>query len=205
MKRPTRLYLIRHGQVTNFSDMTYNGHRDVDITSHGVRQMEAVAERLSVETLAVVYCSDLIRARRGADIIAQRHGLVPNPTPALRELDVKLWEGLDADGVEEMFPGAFDEWKKKGADYRVPGGESIRDLANRVLHALREILDSHSGENVVIVAHGGVNRVIIAEAMGAGFNHLYSIEQDYGCMNIIDYFPEYAVTRLLNRRLFDGD
>ncbi|MDO9514711.1 MAG: histidine phosphatase family protein, partial [Syntrophales bacterium] len=124
MDTPTRLYLIRHGQVANFLDETYNGHKDVDITARGVRQMEAVADRLSDETLAAVYCSDLIRTRRGGDIIAAPHGLEPQSRPALRELDVKPWEGLNADSVEERFPGAFDAWKRQGADYRVPGGES---------------------------------------------------------------------------------
>ncbi|MDD5722247.1 MAG: histidine phosphatase family protein [Syntrophales bacterium] len=206
MDTPTRLYLIRHGQVSNFSGGTYNGHKDVDITAYGVRQMEAIAARLSGEVLAGVYCSDLIRTQRGADIIAARHdGLVPQSLPALRELDVKLWEGLDADGVEEGFPGAFDAWREQGAEYRIPGGESIRDLAGRVIPALRKILGAHDGENVVLVAHGGVNRVILADAMGLDFDHLYSIEQDYGCMNIIDYLPDHAVIRLVNRRLFDGD
>jgi len=202
---PTRLYLVRHGQVVNFEEETYNGHKDVDITAHGVRQMEAVAARLRDETFGGIYCSDMIRTQKGADIITAPHGLIPQCRPALRELDVKLWEGLNADGVEERFPGAFDAWRAQGADYRIPGGERIRDLAERVIPALREILGAHDGENIVLVAHGGVNRVILADAMGVDFNHLYSIEQDYGCMNIIDYLPDYAVVRLVNRRLLDGD
>ncbi|MDO9515568.1 MAG: histidine phosphatase family protein, partial [Syntrophales bacterium] len=123
--------------------------------------------------------------------------------PALRELDVKPWEGLNADSVEERFPGAFDAWKRQGADYRVPGGESIRDLAGRVIPVLRGIFDAHDGESIVLVAHGGVNRVILADAMGLDLNRLYSIEQDYGCMNIIDYLPDYAVVKLVNRQLLD--
>jgi len=202
---PTRLYLVRHGQVANFSEATYNGHNDVDITAHGVRQLEAVADRLKDEDLAGVYCSDLIRTRKGADIIAAHHGLIPQSRPALRELDVKLWEGLNADGIEKQFPGAFDAWRAQGAEYRIPGGESIRDLAERAIPALREILGAHDGKTIALVAHGGVNRVILADAMGAGFDHLYSIEQDYGCMNSIDYFPDYAVVRLVNKRLLDGD
>ncbi|TFG91033.1 MAG: histidine phosphatase family protein [Syntrophobacterales bacterium] len=203
MDTPTRLYLMRHGQVENFVGETFNGHKDVDITAHGVRQMEAVAERLRDEDLAAVYCSDLIRTRKGADIIAVPHGLVPQSLSTLRELDVKLWEGLNAEGVEERFPGAFDAWRAQGADYRIPGGESIRDLTERVIPALREILGAHDGKNIVLVAHGGVNRVILADAMGAGFDRLYSIEQNYGCMNIIDYLPGYAVVRLVNRQLLD--
>jgi alpha-ribazole phosphatase/probable phosphoglycerate mutase len=205
MKTSTRIYLIRHGQVVTYADKSYNGHRDVEITAHGIRQMEAVADRLRGEPLAGVYCSDLIRARRGADIIAASHGLTPRPSPALRELDVKLWEGLNADAVEERFPGAFDAWREQGADYRIPGGERVRDLAERVIPVLREIVRSHAGQAVALVTHGGVNRVILADALGIGFDRLYSIEQDYGCMNIVDYFPDYAVVKLINRRLLDGD
>lgn len=205
METPTRMFLIRHGQVVNYEHGAYNGHRDVDITAHGVRQMEAVAERLKREPLTGVYCSDLIRARRGAGIIAAPHGLIPQALPALRELDVKLWEGLNADAVEEQFPGAFDRWMEQGVNYRIPGGERIRDLVDRVIPIHREILDVHRGETVVLVVHGGVNRVFLADAMGAGFDRLYSIEQDFGCMNIIEYYAEYAVVKLVNGRLLEGD
>ncbi len=200
----TRLFLARHGQVENFSERTYNGHKDVDINELGVRQMEAVADRLRDENLAGVYSSDLIRTKRGAEIIAAGHGLIPKLRFTLRELNVKLWEGLTANEIEEKFPGAFDEWRKNIADYRIPGGESIRDLSLRVVPVLKEILGANRGKNVVVVAHGAVNRVLLADAMGLDLNNIYSIEQDYGCLNIIDYFSGYAVVKLVNGRLFDG-
>jgi len=199
----TRLFLVRHGQVENFAGGIYNGHKDVDITELGIRQMEAIANRLKDENLAGVYSSDLIRTKRGADIIAEKHGLVPESRPALNELDVKLWEGLTANGIEEKFPGAFDEWRKNIADYRIPGGESIRDLSLRVVPALNELLGANRGKNIVLVAHGAVNRVFLANAMELDLNNIYSIEQDYGCLNIIDYFPEYAVIKLINEQLLD--
>jgi len=197
----TRLYLIRHGQVENFSERIYNGQKDVDITDLGVRQMEAVAARLKHEPLAGVYCSDLIRTKRGADIIAAEHGLIPESRFMLRELNVRLWEGLTANEIEEKFPGAFDEWWKNIADYRIPGGESIRDMSIRVVPALKEILAANRGKNVALVAHGAVNRVLLADAMKLDLNNIYSIEQDYGCMNIIDYFSGYTVIKLINSRL----
>ena len=194
----TRLYLVRHGQVTNFSERTYNGQKDVDITELGISQMETVAARLKNENLAGVYCSDLIRAERGAEIIAAKHDLVHQVYPALRELDIKLWEGLTVDEIEERFPGALDEWRKKIADYRIPEGESIRDMAGRVIPVLKEILGANRGKRIVLVAHGAVNRVILADVIKLDLNNIYSIEQDYGCLNIIDYFPEFAVVKLMN-------
>ncbi len=194
----TRLYLVRHGQVVNFSEGTYNGHKDVDISEFGVRQIEAVAEKLKNENLAGVYCSDLIRTKRGAGIIAARHGLTPESCPKLRELNVGLWEGLTIKEIEEQFPGAMNEWRRNGVDYRIPDGESIQDLAGRVIPALKKILNGNYGEDIVLVAHGGVNRVILADSMNLNLKNFYSIEQDYGCLNIIDYFSEFAVVKLMN-------
>lgn len=201
----TRLYLIRHGQVANFAEGTYNGHNDVDISELGVRQMEAVAARLKDEKLAGIYCSDLIRTKRGAEIIAAEHGLTSKSHHTLRELNIGLWEGLTLEEIEKRFPGTLDEWRKKMIDHRIPEGESVRDLAGRVIPALKEILGANHGENIVLVAHGGVNRVILADAMNLDLINFYSIEQNYGCLNIIDYFPELAVVKLMNGQLLDED
>lgn len=198
----TRLYLIRHGQVVNFSEGTYNGHNDVHISELGVRQMEAVAARLKNENLSGIYCSDLIRTKKGAEIIAAEHGLIPEAHHTLRELNIGLWEGLTLKEIETRFPSTLEEWRRKIIDYRMPEGESIRDLAGRVIPALKKILGANHGGNIVLLAHGGVNRVILADAMNLDLENFYSIEQNYGCLNIIDYFPELAVVKLMNRQTF---
>ena len=69
MGKPTRIYLIRHGEVVNHHEGRYNGFNDVDITEEGVKQMRSVAERLNGAKVSAIYCSDLIRAYRGAKII----------------------------------------------------------------------------------------------------------------------------------------
>ncbi|MFA4915215.1 MAG: histidine phosphatase family protein [Syntrophales bacterium] len=200
----TRLYLVRHGQVVNFSDGKYNGQRDVDITETGIRQMEAVAAKLRSEELAGVYCSDLIRAKRGAEIVASEHGLRPESFSNLRELNIGLWEGRTPEEIEVQFPGALSKRSERLVDYRIPGGESIRNLAERVIPTLREILRANYGKNIVLVAHGGVNRVILADAMDLSLKHFYSVEQDYGCLNIIDYFPDCSVIKLMNGQSVQG-
>ncbi len=81
----------------------------------------------------------------------------------------------------------------------MPGGETLLDLAARLRPALRRILDRHPGEEVLVVGHGGVNRVILLDAIGAPLDRLFHIEQNYGCYNIIDYSPDgTAVVKLLN-------
>jgi alpha-ribazole phosphatase/probable phosphoglycerate mutase len=194
----TRLYLVRHGQITNFSEGRFNGHTDVDITELGIRQMEIIAARLKNEKLAGVYCSNLIRTKKGAEIIAEPHGLIPKQYSNLSELNAGLWEGLNMEEIEERFPGALNERGRRIVDYRIPEGESIGDLAGRVIPALKEILNVNHGESVVLIAHGGVNRVILADAMKLNLINFYSIEQGFGCLNIIDYFSGFAVVKLMN-------
>ena len=89
--------------------------------------------------------------------------------------------------------------KKDPARYRSPGGgESIAALAERVLPAFEKIRKEHVGGDFVIVDHGAVNRVILAHALGLDLNRIFNIQQDYGCLNIIDYFPDSVGVRLIN-------
>ena len=66
---------MRHGEVVNGGEKRYNGHIDIDITETGVHQMHRLAERLDGKSVAAVYSSDLIRSRKGAEIISQRLNL----------------------------------------------------------------------------------------------------------------------------------
>ena len=75
-------------------------------------------------------------------------------------------------------------------NYRVPEGESLLDLAGRAVPALQEIVAAHTGENILVVGHGGMNRTLLLDAIGAPLNCLFNIEQQYGCLNIIDFYED---------------
>ncbi|MBI5286788.1 MAG: histidine phosphatase family protein, partial [Deltaproteobacteria bacterium] len=178
-----RLYLIRHGQVVNHHEFRYNGHFDVDITSLGVLQMENLADYLMKEPISAVYSSDLQRATKGAEIIGKRLGLKPVRIHAFRELHLGRWEGLTREEAAQRFPEEAEFRFRDIVRYRVKGGENLYDLKDRVIPALKEVLSRHNGEGIVLAAHGGVNRVILCDAMGLGLENFYRIEQDYGCLS----------------------
>lgn len=195
----TRLYLIRHGQVVNHHEYRYNGHFDVDITPTGVEQMNRLAEFLAKEPIRAMYSSDLQRAVKGARIIGKRLGLDPVMVHALREINLGRWEGLTREEAALKYPEEADFSFKDLATSKVKGGESLVDLKARVIPALREITVRHAGQSICILAHGGVNRVIISDAMGLNVGNFFKIEQDYGCLNVIDYFQDgMAVVKLFN-------
>jgi alpha-ribazole phosphatase len=192
----TRVYLTRHGEVVNPG--VYNGHTDVDITEEGVRQMERLRDRLREKKLAAVYSSDLLRTKKGAQIIAEPHGLKPETFREFREMDFGRWQGLSYAQVMEQYPSDIPQWMNDLENFRVPGGESFLDMCNRAIPKLRELVESHHGQEFALVCHGAMNRVILAEALHLPFAHLLRIEQDYGCLNIIGYSPSWTVVKLVN-------
>lgn len=197
--KATRLYIIRHGQVVNHNEYRYNGHFDIDITPTGVEQMRRVSEFLSRQPIRAVYSSDLQRAVKGARIIGKSLGIEPVMVHDLRELKLGRWEGLTREEAIARYPEESDFSFKDLATSKVKEGESLVELKARVVPALSELLERHRHESVCIVAHGGVNRVVLSEAMGLPLDRFFSIEQDYGCLNIIDYLDDgLKVVKLLN-------
>ncbi|MBM2837936.1 MAG: alpha-ribazole phosphatase [Deltaproteobacteria bacterium] len=198
--RGTRLFLVRHGEVTNHEgEFRYNGHIDVDLSDLGLSQMKAVAGRLATESIKGIYSSDLIRTMRGASAIAEKHGISPVADKRLKEVAAGRWEGLTFNEVHERFPDESHVRFEDLVNYRIKeGGESLRDMAARVIPALNEIIVKHRGESVAMVAHGGVNRVILCHALNLPLENFFRLEQDYGCMNIIDFYESTALVRLVN-------
>ncbi len=196
---PTRVYLMRHGEVANGGERRYNGHIDVDITENGVRQMHRLAGLLTGKSLAAVYSSDLIRSVKGARIIAEQAGVAPISLEVLRERSVGAWEGLTAEEIKARFPEEYAAWRADLLNYRPPGGECLLDVRRRILPAYLGIVGSHPDAEIALLLHGGVNRVILAEALGMNMMNLFRIDQSFGALNIVDYFEDgMAVVRLVN-------
>jgi broad specificity phosphatase PhoE len=192
----TRIYLARHGEVVNHG--VYNGQSDVDITATGLRQMERLRDLLQDKNLSAVYCSDLLRTVRGAEIIAKPHGLRPESFPQFREMHFGRWQGLSFPEVMERYPSDIPQWLKNLENFRIPAGEGVMDVRDRAIPKLQELIERHRGQEFALVCHGALNRLIIAEALHLPFAHLLRIEQDYGCLNITEYTPQWSLVRLVN-------
>ncbi len=195
----TRVHLMRHGQVEGFELRRYNGQADVTLTALGEQQSQNYRERLKDLSLTAVYSSDLQRSAFGGQLIGADHGLDPVQDLRLRELHIGDWEGLTWDEIQHRWSR---EWQARLDDLvnvAPPGGESLLQMAQRVRSVMTELLERHPGEEIAIVAHGGVNRVLLLNAIGAPLTQMFHVEQSYGCLNIIDYWADgYATVQLLN-------
>ncbi|NOQ52500.1 MAG: alpha-ribazole phosphatase [Desulfuromonadaceae bacterium] len=197
--KATRVHLLRHGQVEGFEKKRYNGQDDIPLTDLGRQQSALFAGRFQHQKLAAIYSSDLRRCRTAADQIAILQAVDPVYKEELRELHIGDWEGQTWQQLQKEYPELWQARLDDIVNVAPPAGESLRQMAERVRPVVREIVAAHPGGEIVIVAHGGVNRVILLDAVGTPLERLFHIEQDYGCHNIIDYFTDgIAVVKKLN-------
>lgn len=199
MEGHTRLYLIRHGQILGYDNFPVYGSTDVGLTDVGRLQMESLSERLRLVPIEAIYSSNLKRSVLGAQTIARYHDAALHALAELREMDFGDWEGLTLSEIRNRFPEDLDAREADIVNFRPPGdGESIAQLARRVLPCFKKILERQKGREFLILGHGGVNRVILCHALGLDLSGFFRLQQDYGCLNIVDYYPDSTQIKLLN-------
>lgn len=198
-RKTTTLLLIRHGHTIGGEERRYKGHIDVELSERGEKAMQRLAEDLAGLDIDAVYCSDLKRATKSASIVSAALGLEPLVVSALRERNFGRWEGMSFDEISAAYPEEFSRWAQDPLRFSPPAGESTVEVELRTLSALRSLIDRHRGGMFCIVAHGGVNRIILCHFMGLPLENIFRIEQDYGCLNIIEIFEDgLPVIKLLN-------
>ena len=163
----TRICLVRHGETEWNAERRLQGHTDVPLNSTGRAQAEATADSLDDLSFDAIYSSDLARARETAQCCASRLGIAVRTHAGLRERHFGIFQGLTYAQASARHPDAFIAFQRRDPDYAFDeGGESLRALATRVDEVINDLADRHPGQQILVVAHGGVldtiNRMIRA-------------------------------------------
>ena len=187
MKRAEkRIYLLRHGKTEGFAKKSYvGGMTDIALSDEGKRQAMAWRRHFEKRQPETVYSSGMARTTETARIVSGKNVADIFIIEDLREICLGDWEGHTMESIREKFP---EEWRLRGENleaFRPPGGESFSDLARRVVPAFEKIAKTPC-EEIMIVAHAGVNRVILAMIEGIGLNDLLKIPQDYAALNTLE-------------------
>ena len=202
--KPTcRILLFRHGETVNSKEVCFNGHYDVELSERGKKQFQQWAEILKQENFKAIYSSDLKRTRNSAQFIAKKHGLEPVSYPELRELSFGTWEGMSFSEVEATYPGQMKIRMESVTTFQADGGETYPQLQTRVIPKFEEIVARHPNDQIVMVCHGGVNRVILSHLLGIPIDKIFRIHQDYAALNIIQYYEKEPIVEYIgNAELF---
>lgn len=160
MTEPTTFYFVRHGESEANAARRFAGQSDSPLTERGRRQAEAVAEELASVGFDRIVSSDLSRTRDTAEVVAKRHGMKVEVVPELREIDVGDRTGKPFDetkGLPDWSDERFVAW---------PGGESLDQVLARTLGAIDRLTKESPGKTILVVGHGGVNRILLSHFLG---------------------------------------
>jgi broad specificity phosphatase PhoE len=197
----TYLYLIRHGatEANLARPPRLQGRRhNPPLSRLGIRQAEATRDFLAIRPIDHCYCSPLLRAVQTAAIVAAPHGLSPQPLEDLTECDVGRWEGMDWQSIRYLDAEAYQRFMAHPADHGYPGGESFRDVHDRVSTAIDELLDLHAGESILVVGHHVVNRTYLAGLLGLTPNQARQVVLDNCGISVVVREGEQTTVSTLN-------
>jgi len=170
------LLLARHGQTNdNLEPIRVQGFTDTPLNEEGRRQAHELAGRVAAMDIAALWTSDLSRAAETAEIVGQRIGLRPRPDRRLREGDRGVWEGRRFIDIQREDPEGYAAWRRAGADFRFPGGESLQEHSDRVAAALRDI--HAEGElPALVVCHRGSIRAVLCRCDPRGLDAFHDYD-----------------------------
>jgi len=197
-KQTTRIVLIRHGQTAWNKVTRFRGQADPPLDDFGHKQAKATADyvrdRWSVQA---VYASPMGRAVETAEAVARAHGLEVHQCDALLDIDFGAWQGLTPEEVREHHPKLLRMWFEEPHRVRIPGGESLAVVRDRVTSGLTTIVERHRGQAVAMVGHMVVNRVLLCAILGLGNDRFWHLRQDTCAVSVFDVDLESQATLML--------
>ncbi|HEV8534811.1 MAG TPA: histidine phosphatase family protein [Candidatus Limnocylindria bacterium] len=160
MSELTTFYFVRHGESEANAARRFAGQSDSPLTPRGRRQAETVAAELAKVKFDRIVSSDLSRTRETAEAIAKRQGVGVEVIRELREIDVGERTGTpfdEARGLPNWSDDGFVAW---------PGGETLDAVLARTLGAIDRLTRESPGKTILVVGHGGINRILLSHFLG---------------------------------------
>jgi len=192
-----RLYLMRHGEVNYFEQGRPAPPEGVHLNEHGRAQAAAAAHALADVAFDRALTSGLPRTDQTAAIVLGERALPIATEPDLREIRGGRLADIPPQELRRTFVDALTRRLSAADTFLL--GETFGDFRDRVLPAFQALIADTSWSSLLLVAHGAVNRVILADVLGLDLHGLGHIEQDAGCINLIDFDDQgYGIVRLVN-------
>lgn len=161
-----QVYLVRHGETQWNAERRIQGQSDSPLTEKGEQQAWQVGERAKALGITHIIASDLGRTRQTAGIIAEVCGCDVMLDSRLRELDMGVLEERHIDSLT----GDEEAWRRQlvngTSDGRIPEGESMQELSDRMHAALTECLALPQGSRPLLVSHGMALGCLVSTILG---------------------------------------
>ncbi len=187
---PTSIYMLRHTEPEERFHGVYYGQMDIALSSRGLKQIAAVADRLSSIPFTAIYSSDLQRAGMLADALAEPRDLPVRRLEVFRERSLGVLQGLSSTQMQDRHPELYEQWFSDRAFFRVDEGENFEDLQNRVVPAIQTLVESFRGQRIALTTHAGPIRVALAQILGMPLDRSLNFNLDYGGITVLEFPPQ---------------
>lgn len=184
----TRLYLVRHGETEWNKASKIQGGTDTELSAYGMEQAQTLAKRLAREEINVIYSSSLQRALRTAEIIADYKNCSILKSDEYHEIRLGPWEGMTLDEIQEKYSEHLLAYREDPANFNLPGAETFSELTERTYNAILEIVNKHSGSNILLVSHGTTIKAAIIKILGIDIINYNKFKIDNASISIIDFY-----------------
>ena len=195
---PTRLFLVRHGEVETRYHRIFGGRIDMELSPRGHEQAKTLATYLQGTHFNSIYVSPMKRAQQTLVPLAAQYAKPAITLPDLREVDFGDWTGLSWQQVQERFGVSAFDWLTKLEAGEVPGAESGPQYRARIEPCLQQILRDCPGQTVAVVCHGGVIRMLLALLLELPLPKLAHFDIEYASVTIVEQRPHRSEVELLN-------
>ncbi|MHB8781586.1 MAG: histidine phosphatase family protein [Candidatus Geothermincolia bacterium] len=184
-----RLFLARHGETDWHLENRILGRTDTSLNERGLRQAELLAGRLAKEELAAIYVSPMQRCLETVAPTAAASGITPIVIEEMAEIDFGEWDGMTSEEIMAIDPVLMGDWLVSPSRFRVPGGESVPEVLERVLRGVNAVLSAHDDDaNILVVSHGGPIRLTVCTALGMELDLMLRIEIDLASLCSLKFF-----------------
>ncbi|ABR49742.1 Phosphoglycerate mutase [Alkaliphilus metalliredigens QYMF] len=195
----TRIYLIRHGETQDNYEKKLCGWIDGPLNQLGKIQAAGCGEALRNIKMHVIYTSPLKRAYETAEAIRGERQEEVIVVEELKELHFGDLEGWTMKAVQETHPDIYNGIRTDSVNFQFPNGESMKQMHERATKKIEELIEKHPNENIVIVAHSGVLRSVIAHLITGKIDHHWSFKVDHCSISIVEKVGDMYVLNKLNQ------
>lgn len=184
------IIMIRHGETEDNTKKIFS-RDDTKLTSLGIEQIINTKRLIKDLDFTQVYYSPLTRTRETISHL----GLEGRPEARIREIDFGIFAGKDYSGILKEYPGETKMWTDNPINYKIPNGESVEMVYNRLKDFLEELVEKD--ENVLLVVHEGIIRLVCCWIFDNA-DYFFKFRAKNGSINIVSVVDEYKYISKLN-------
>lgn len=156
--------LVRHGKVEGPAALY--GHTDIGLSHEGLSELQTTIRHVhQLNPITHILSSPLIRCAHPARAFSRISQLPLRILDDLKEMHFGDWDGIPFDEFSEEHWQALNRFWETPSTAQAPCGETLQSFAGRVIRGWQQIQDNKSAEHQLVICHGGVIRIIIAQLL----------------------------------------